>query len=166
MSSVEYLQASNLAINGTDDESCAFFEETVVHWVASYLFETNNGGSDTKSLLFLEIQPVRCDWQRGPEGGETDGTLLSSFCGNSNMMAKCVNLHSEELCQKLCESWSISDQEERINYYEYTFGIRPSVTFSTSSGSIGTYSTEEGEIVEDYFSVGALFNEQDSVSRS
>jgi len=163
VSSVKWLQANNLAADNTRNETCDFFRDTVLQWVASNIYD---GGSDVMHLLHLEIEPVRCDFQKGPDGSQSNGVMGAALCGSSEALSRCDTLFSKRDCDHLCKVWLASDEQERQYYYETLFGIRPSVTFSTTDGSYGTYSSLEGEIVNDYFSVSAEYNETKAVSQS
>ena len=165
VSSVELLQANNIAINVTDDSSCNYLQDTVTDWIAANAFEKDRNGNNILHLLSLVIQPVRCEFQTGADGLENDGIMSSTICRNDTI-TRCVNMFSKEMCIDLCQGWGLETDERRLDFYVESLGIRPSSTFSSMAGSNGTYSDKNGEIIEAYFSVSALFDESLAVKRS
>jgi hypothetical protein len=160
--SVELLQANNLATTTTDSEACAYFENTVIDFVATNAFETFQLGSKVLHLLSLEIQPVRCPFQDGPSGLED--TLGAAVCKNSN--TPCQNILSQQDCDDYCTSWLGKNEKERVDFYEQFYGVRPSMIMPEFSGANSTYTNESGEVVEAEFYVKALFYERLAVKRS
>ncbi|KAL3801831.1 hypothetical protein HJC23_001227 [Cyclotella cryptica] len=156
--SVDLLQSNNLSTNTTDSESCDFFAETVEDWIAATLYEEPANGEKIIHLVDLVIKPVRCDFQLDPLG-----ITGSAICGNRQL---CTEFLSTKGCKEFCALWPFFDAEERWDYLENNFDVRPSMTISARSSGPGSYSLENGTVVETEFSVGAIFNERFSVENS
>ena len=58
------LNAYNLALNSTDNETCALLEETIEDWKKTYAFESTTYGDKTaKHLWCVDVLPKRCEFQ-------------------------------------------------------------------------------------------------------
>ena len=151
--SVEMLQANNIAINTTTDESCDFLRQSVEDWISAVGF-THNYREVSLHLLQFTMEPVRCD-----------------------------SLDSEEICLKLCEPHkdiinceaacgSLSGKEREsnnvgIHWYTQNFNIRPNDIFKVeTTHKTMNYSLPNGTVVEADFFVTAEFNETQSVKRT
>jgi len=168
--SVELLQANNLALNKADNETCAQLERTVDDWIKTNAFEeTLIGSTKYVHLLTLDIQPIRCDFQK-VDGAEEAGTLAAVRCRSEYMMDNCDDLSlGTEDCTALCLGWAQSDGP--ASYVQEHTNIRPSVIVPVSkpqqgNGVEGEYSLSDGEIVPAKFSVYAEYNESLSVKRT
>ena len=156
--SVALLQRNNLSTNTTDSESCGFFAETVEDWIAANLFEEPDNEERIIHLIELEIKPVRCDFQDDPLG-----ITGSAICGKRQL---CTEFLSTKDCKEFCALLPFFNADERWDYLEHNFAVRPSMTVKSQSSGPGTYSLENGTVVETYFSVEAIFNERFSIENS
>ena len=160
--SVDLLQSNNIATNTTDDESCAFFNNTVHDWITSNLLEERHDGEEMYlHLISLNIQPARCHWQLDHMGG----MIWEKLCAPRHVY-DCTNLLSSDGCKEFCYVWPTYDHEERADYAMRHFNIRPSMTVTTRTSGYGSYTSENGTVVETDFFVEAIFNERASVSSS
>lgn len=58
------LNAYNLALNSTDNETCALLKETIEDWKKTYAFESSIYGDKTsKHLWCVDVLPKRCEFQ-------------------------------------------------------------------------------------------------------
>lgn len=159
--SVNLLQSNNVALNATDDESCNYFDQTVHNWITSNLLEEPNQGGYYLHLLSLDIQPARCQFQIDRMGG----MIWEELCAPRHVY-ECTNILSPRGCQEFCTVWPTYDMEGRSDYAMRHFDIRPSMTVMTRSAGAGSYTLENGTVVETDFYVEAIFNERLSVESS
>jgi len=62
--SVELLQSNNLALNNTNNATCAQLETTTLEWIKTNAFEISPiSGRRSLHVLSLTIEPVRCRFQ-------------------------------------------------------------------------------------------------------
>ncbi|KAL7540169.1 hypothetical protein ACHAXR_009941 [Thalassiosira sp. AJA248-18] len=164
--SVELLQSNNIALNATNNETCAQLRETTIQWVKNNAFETLQDGTNILHVLSLEVEPVRCDFQK-INGTDDAGTIAALSCEDDIAMERCSSMLPLPLvnCEELCMGWGKANEDERLNFMERFYGIRPSVTVPVTANSTGTYE-ENGEIVSASFSVRVLYNEELSVRRT
>jgi len=131
------LNAYNLALNATDNETCALLEETIQDWIKTYSFESNFFSEKFLSLWCLDVQPKRC------------GFLFPlPDCPVRN------NATEEEgirLCNALCniDSWLCSEKCEvfRTNTLYFVSAEQPAI-----------YSLPTGESVSADFAVHVVYN--------
>jgi hypothetical protein len=155
--SVEILQRNNIAINATDSESCTFFAMTVSDWIASNLYEEQNGNVNIH-LLSFDIQPVRCKFQEEPLG-----SLGGAICNSTKL---CLD-RNRTGCKELCVLWPEYTEEERRDTLMRQFDVRQSMTVPVPSPRYyGSYSLQNETVVEADFYVDAVFNETLSVEQS
>eukprot|EP00571_Detonula_confervacea_P007093 CAMPEP_0172325602 /NCGR_PEP_ID=MMETSP1058-20130122/54451_1 /TAXON_ID=83371 /ORGANISM="Detonula confervacea, Strain CCMP 353" /LENGTH=863 /DNA_ID=CAMNT_0013042193 /DNA_START=534 /DNA_END=3125 /DNA_ORIENTATION=+ len=167
--SVELLQANNLALNNTNNETCDQLKDTITGWVKSNVAETAIDGTKKLHILALEIEPMRCDFQNSETDWGSDGALAALLCGNNTSIQRqrCKSLLGvEESCDDLCRGWMQPSEELKLSILENVYGVRPSVTVSVENGENGTYSLPNGTQVSTFFSVSVIYNESLSVRRT
>lgn len=148
--SVEMLQANNIMINTTTDESCEFLRQTVLEWVAAVsVVETRKGVS--LHLLHLTFEPIRC--------GLDPLQVCYKICEPKQLFN----------CDEVCKGWegTFASQDNRIKWYEDKFDIRPNDVAIVSSVPVQwNYSLPNGTVVQDEFFVEAQFNESGAVTQT
>jgi hypothetical protein len=142
--SVEILQANNMRINTTTDDSCEFLRQTVEDWVATVgMIRTRQGVS--LHLLHFTLEPIRCDALNSTQ-------ICMSLC--EPQVGKMLNSNAA------CHGWTIKSEEERIKWYEDWFDVRPNDIYMEQSEVVPmNYSLPNGTVVEAEFFVMAQFNE-------
>jgi len=153
------LQANNLALNDTSDETCDDLQDTVLSWAKTNLFHNKQ-----LYVLQLQIQPLRCKFQLMPNGTSA-GLLGATVCRNSTTITNCNNIFETD-CQHFCNRWEQQSDEERIAYLVNEYGARQSVLYNVTVDGDSAYSLPNGEVKSAYFSVHILFNEATSVELS
>ncbi len=89
------LNEYNLALNSTDNETCALLNETIEDWRKTYAFEyTIYGDKKSRHLLCVDVLPKRCEFQSIYNCTEKF-IEAASFCTDG-----CNN--NPLLCQKDC----------------------------------------------------------------
>lgn len=164
-SSVDLLQSNNLALNATDNETCAALESSIVEFVKGSAFETTIVGQKTLHILSLGVEPVRCDFQMLNDTDDSS-TLAAIACQNSAAMKRCEELLPIDSCADLCMGWSRTNETERLRFLEQHYGVRPSVTVPLGTSDMGMYTLPSGELESAAFSVRVLYNEELSVRRT
>lgn len=140
--SVDVLQANNIVLNNTDNETCAQLNTTLVGWLKSNAIEHTVDGTDMLHILSLEVEPKRCGFQRRPG---SNSILWPLLCRNHTMGA---DVMIDWLCHGLPE------EGMRHKVLEEHHDIRPSLTIRYQNKEEGTDS-----------SVSVLYNETLSVRR-
>ena len=149
--------AYNLAANSTDD--CAFLQQATMAWLSSFAIVSDNyvkTGSyehmEDIYVLWAEVRPVRCDWQR------SDGVITN-----------CDYLYAGEMpgLTVACDFWrSVTrDSPDDIsdNFLAKQIGIRTgeALDLDKSSRSLSGF---DGSVEETTFYVRSVFNESHAVS--
>lgn len=141
--SVEMLQENNIRLNDTSADSCEFLRQTVEDWVATVGIIDNRHGVHLH-LLHFKLEPVRCD-----------SLNLADIC-----MFICQPYSKLLKCDNACKMWTEDSSEERLEWYEDTFDVRPNdVVTVRSEVKPMRYSLPNGTVVEADFFVEAQFNE-------
>lgn len=159
--SVDLLQSNNIALNATDNDTCDYFDQTVHNWISSNLLEEDHLGEPSLHLISLDIQPVRCHFQSNHLGG----MIWDELCA-PNHVYDCTAILSPDGCQEFCTVWPTYDMQARSEYAIRQFDIRQSMVVRTRSAGYGSYSLENGTVVQTDFSVEAIFNQRISVVSS
>lgn len=131
------LNAYNLALNATDNETCALLEETIEDWAKTYSFESNFFSEKSLSLWCLDVQPKRCEflypWPDCPV--RHNATVEDSFLWCNAL----CNINSW-LCTERCEVF-------RTNTLYFVTAEQPAI-----------YSLPSGESVSADFAVHVVYN--------
>lgn len=149
--SVIMLQANNIRINATTDDSCEFLHQTVQDWISTVFF-THHRRRLSLHLLHLTLEPVRCD-------------ILNH---SSQICAPLCEPYEDIIeCSSACDGWITDSEEERIGWYEKRFDVRPNnIVTMTSSVVPSNYSLPNGTLVEAEFYVAAQYNEMSRVQET
>jgi hypothetical protein len=147
----DLLQAYNLAANTTDDLDCAFLENAVTAWIrstgsvpSSHRFTDEY--DDTAFLVWGQLLPVRCDWQR-------DDGVITTCPTNDNP--------EDDLPDRLCDVWDTSKPHDVDGASTQLFadefdlrvgGFRHFVRNTTAPADFGNGTTDE------HFYVDVIFN--------
>lgn len=148
--------AYNLASNSTED--CEFLQDATRSWLSSfaivsddYLKPNNDRLVEDVYVLWAEIHPVRCDWQR-----------------NDGVITNC-DLYAEDIpgLAVACDFWGFNtlDSPHGItdNYLAKQTGIRTGEALDLEKSSWGL-SNFDGPPEETAFYVRSVFNESHAVS--
>ena len=146
---VQLLQANNVASNTTDD--CEYLFNAVQSWVYSAMtIQTNSkviGDAGDIHLLWAQLLPVRCIWQR-----------------NNGVISACDLLRGPPTIGSFCEYWNeTTTSNPSKEYFAESIGVRPGgildVAFSTTapSGFLDNVTVSE-------FYVRAVYNESHSIA--
>mmetsp|Transcript_3027 Transcript_3027/g.6747 ORF Transcript_3027/g.6747 Transcript_3027/m.6747 type:complete len:703 (+) Transcript_3027:449-2557(+) len=151
-------------LSSADNETCDQLKTTVDGWIKGNAFESSFDGKHRLHILSLSVKPDRCLFQNSTVDSKLySGIIPSLVCGDdvgTDSVDLCEFLfpYTLDKCKKLCHAWSLGSEEERLDYLETFYGIRPSVTLPIESLPNG-----EGELED--FSVRVLYNETLSVRR-
>lgn len=148
--------AYNLAANSTDD--CDFLQQAVSSWLSSvgivndnYVKTENYRLVEDVYVLWAEVHPVRCDWQR------SDGAITN------------CDLYAGEIpgLSIACDFWNYSthDSPDDIsdNFLAKKIGIRTGEALDLDK-SVWSLSDFDGTGGETSFYVRTVFNESHAVS--
>jgi len=156
--SVELLQANNLAILGSDDESCAQLEYVVADWIKANVLEPRVDGKKVLHVVSVELEPIRCDFQSDHDG---TGILTAIVC---NEGYSCDEKLGQENCKILCKaSNQLVAEDGRLGPLD---GIRPSVTIPMHDEKWSSYIAQNGTYINADFRVSVVYNEEVSVRRT
>lgn len=134
---VDILEANNLVFSNANSSSCGFLKKTVNVWldVGSTVNILVSHYDEKTWVLWAQLLPVRCDWQRA------DGVITVCEAGNSIDPTTC----------KLWNETTPDDPDDATpEYYADALGIRV--------GGI-TWYEQTRQANNDTFSVRALVNE-------
>ena len=156
--SVQLLQANNLAILGSDDESCAQLEYLVADWIKANALETRVDGKKVLHVVSVELEPVRCDFQSDHHG---TGILTAIACKDGY---SCDENLGRENCEILCKvPYLLTAEDGRPPPLDM---IRPSVTIAMQDEKQSSFITQNGTYTDADFKVSVLYNEEVSVRRT
>lgn len=154
--SVDLLMSYNIAANSTDD--CDFLQQAVGSWLSSvaivgdnYVKTKNYDPVKDVYVLWAEIRPVRCYWQR------SDGVITN------------CDLYAEKnpRLAVACNFWNLSAQVSPDSvtdkYLANVMGIRPGEAMDLGKSSM-LFSDFDGIVEETSFYVRSVFNESHAVS--
>jgi hypothetical protein len=148
--------AYNMAANATDD--CEFLQQAVSSWLSSVAIVSDDYVKigdyklvEDVYVLWAEIRPVRCDWQRN------DGVITNCDLFDVEMPGIAL----------ACDFWnsSMRDSSNGVtnNYLANQIGIRTGAALDLEK-STWSISAFDGSIEENMFYVRSVFNECHSVS--
>ncbi|GAX12010.1 hypothetical protein FisN_8Lh104 [Fistulifera solaris] len=154
--SLDLLMAYNIAANSTDD--CEFLQHAVSSWLSSvaivsdsYVKTGNYKLVEDVYVLWAEMRPVRCDWQRN------DGVITK--CDLFDVKVPGIAL--------ACDLWNstMRDSPDGVtnNYLASQIGIRTGEALDLEKRKWGM-SDFYGSIEEDEFYVRSVFNESHAVA--
>lgn len=147
------LQANNIMINTTTDESCEFFRQTVLEWVAAVGVVETRKGVRSLHLLHLTLEPLRC---------ALDPLQICYKICEPKLVFNC-----DEVCKVWEGTFEGTSFDNHIKWYEDTFDIRPNdVAVISSIPMQWSYSLPNGTVVQDEFFVKAHFNESGAVKQT
>jgi hypothetical protein len=88
------LNANNVALNSTDNETCALLKETIEDWGKTYAFESTIGDKTAVHLFCVDVYPKRCEFQSN-YNCTMYLTEAASFCTDrcNNNTGQCTEEH-------------------------------------------------------------------------
>jgi hypothetical protein len=126
----DLLQANNLAANTNSTEDCAFLLNAVTAWLmsagavpSSHRFI--NAYDDTVALMWGQLLPVRCDWQRNLTPPYTAGVITLCVDGDPDRLPP--QLGGGTLPSQLCDVWTEGPDDAAdatTDYFADEFDLR------------------------------------------
>lgn len=153
------LQANNLAANTTED--CDYLLNAVYSWLAGATLEVSQEGwhfayqHDDVFVLWAQLLPVRCPWQR------VDGSVPIS--GVITVCPRAVYADYEEICSFWNSTAPLLPSEATTDYFAAELGTRAGGLLDLSYSEVAPADFNDG-LSDAVFSVRVIASENHTLS--